>query len=347
MAGVTAAITESVVTYPLDFVKTQSQLSRRVNGVKYQLPESITKIYRGCSALVLGNSIRGVVRYNVYNAATKFMTDSQGSLAAPQAVVAGMMTGFMESLVVVPFENIKTTMVERTLDPINATANMKLAVAESKIHQEQLPSINSNSSNSKSATPSKTSSIPKANAESYPKVAPRPPADKVHSTHLLEINPDTKSLHANILDMYKTRGFRAFVQGFMPTMFRQIANSVVQFTTYTFFKQALYGSSSEDAPIPAHLALLSAMLSGASVVIATQPIDVVKTRMMSINARTVYRNTLKTTYKILAEEGPLTFWSGSIPRFFTICLGSTMTFGLYEIFSDMLNLAVNETPFSA
>lgn len=62
-------------------------------------------MFRGASALIAGNSLKALARYSVYNSATQFMTDSSGQVSAPQVVVAGMMTGFVESLVIVPFES--------------------------------------------------------------------------------------------------------------------------------------------------------------------------------------------------------------------------------------------------
>lgn len=72
---------------------------------------------------MLGGCVKSIARYSVYNSATKFMRDKNGDLAAPQVVVAGMMTGmsffffnpklsypsnylgFIESLFIVPFES--------------------------------------------------------------------------------------------------------------------------------------------------------------------------------------------------------------------------------------------------
>lgn len=77
----------------MDFVKTQNQLCRRINGITFQTPEPSKLLFRGASALILGNSIKSLARFSVYNSSTKFMTDKNGQLAAPQVVVAGMMTG--------------------------------------------------------------------------------------------------------------------------------------------------------------------------------------------------------------------------------------------------------------
>lgn len=64
------------------------------------------QVYKGCSALVIGNTSKALLRFSVYNWAIKFMADPQGQVQAPQIVVAGMMTGLSEALLVVPFESM-------------------------------------------------------------------------------------------------------------------------------------------------------------------------------------------------------------------------------------------------
>lgn len=84
-----------IVLDPFEFVKTQAQLTRRVNGVQYNLENPGKVMFRGVSALIAGNSLKALARYSVYNSATQFMTDSSGQVSAPQVVVAGMMTGML------------------------------------------------------------------------------------------------------------------------------------------------------------------------------------------------------------------------------------------------------------
>jgi hypothetical protein len=42
--------------------------------------------------------------------------------------------------------------------------------------------------------------------------------------------------------------------------------------------------------------------------------SVIKTRMQSLEARTLYRNSFHCGYRILTEEGILRFWAGATPR---------------------------------
>lgn len=84
----------------MDFIKTQGQLCRHVNGVKYEWPLPSKLLFRGMSSMIAGNSFKALVRYSTYNSAIKFMADGQ-QVAAPQVVVAGMMTGKNISMILI------------------------------------------------------------------------------------------------------------------------------------------------------------------------------------------------------------------------------------------------------
>lgn len=285
-------------------------------------------MFRGASALIAGNSLKALARYSVYNSATQFMTDSSGQVSAPQVVVAGMMTGFVESLVIVPFENIKTTMIERTLKPEILESNAKSAI----LGAQTVPGISRSHAvptqpNFVQPTSSNNKSHNKPNVR--PK-APRPAAAPIQLrpgqsiVPVIPVDTTIRTFFGNVKDMLQERGPRAFLQGFAPTVFRQVTYSSVQFTTYTAVKQAIHPSSND--PMPTHKWLLAGLASATAVVVATQPLDVIKTRMQSINSRVVYRSTPRTLYRIFIEEGVTTFWAGSIPRFSKIIVGSSITF---------------------
>lgn len=223
---------------------------------------------------------------------------------------------------------IKTTMVERTLQSQYLNSNYKSA---------EVDSFTGSSMNNQANTRVATFSDPKKTINSSkhpvrPKVPP-PSAEPSIQLHpgqkivpVLQIDTSVKTFFGNVKSMYCERGLRAFTQGFAPTIFRQITYSSVQFATYNALKQAIHSNPNE--PMPSYKALLAGFGSGVAVVLATQPIDLVKTRMQSINARTVYRSTPRTFYKVFVEEGVTTFWTGSLPRFAKVVAGSAITFPL-------------------
>jgi solute carrier family 25 citrate transporter 1 len=61
----------------------------------------------------------------------------------------------------------------------------------------------------------------------------------------------------------------------------------------------------------------------------TMPIDTVKTRMQSIEARKEYKNSFSCAAKIFKEEGVLTFWSGALPRLARLILSGGIVFTMY------------------
>lgn len=238
-------------------------------------------------------------------------------------------------------------MVERTLSPENVKANVESAIPANIMATQPI----------QKAPPPPPPQVRKKSPTIQKKKVVRPTGTPKTATaassipgrgryvSFLQTDTNITGLMANIRDMYQTRGLRAFMQGFFPTMFRQVANSAVQFTTYNFLKQLLHPKADEKMPVSK--SLLAGFLSGAAVVLATQPLDVIKTRMQSINARIVYQSSPRAAYRIFVEEGVAVFWTGAIPRFLKICTGSAATFGIYEAVSNVLRAATKESPFQS
>lgn len=56
------------------------------------------------------------------------------------------------------------------------------------------------------------------------------------------------------------------------------------------------------------------------------PLDVVKTRMQSLEARKNYKTSIHCVASIFKNEGVLTFWSGSVPRLGRLSLSGAIVF---------------------
>lgn len=131
--------------------------------------------------------------------------------------------------------------------------------------------------------------------------------------------------------MWRERGPRAFFQGLVPTAARQAANSAVRFGAYTSLRQAAegcYAAPGERLGGAATFAIGG--LAGAATVAATTPLDTVKTRMQSIDARAVYGNSARCAAMIWSQEGLLPFWSGALPRLARLVLSGGIVFTVYE-----------------
>jgi solute carrier family 25 (mitochondrial citrate transporter), member 1 len=71
----------------------------------------------------------------------------------------------------------------------------------------------------------------------------------------------------------------------------------------------------------------------------TQPLDTIKTRMQSMDAKRVYGNTFRCATMIFKQEGILTFWSGALPRLARLVLSGGITFTMYEKMMELLDMA--------
>ena len=56
------------------------------------------------------------------------------------------------------------------------------------------------------------------------------------------------------------------------------------------------------------------------------PLDTIKTRMQSIEAKSEYRNSFNCAARIVKEEGFLTLWSGALPRLGRLILSGGIVF---------------------
>jgi hypothetical protein len=59
------------------------------------------------------------------------------------------------------------------------------------------------------------------------------------------------------------------------------------------------------------------------------PLDTVKTRMQSIEAKAEYKNSFHCAARVVREEGFLTLWSGAVPRLGRLILSGGIVFTMY------------------
>lgn len=128
----------------------------------------------------------------------------------------------------------------------------------------------------------------------------------------------------------RERGLRGFFQGFVPTTARQAANSATRFGSYTFLKQIAESYTAPGEKLGAVGTFSMGGLAGLVTVFVTQPLDTIKTRMQSIEARQQYGNTFRCASMIFQQEGVLTFWSGALPRLARLVLSGGIVFTMYE-----------------
>ncbi|KAG5987776.1 fumarase [Claviceps spartinae] len=135
----------------------------------------------------------------------------------------------------------------------------------------------------------------------------------------------------------RERGLRGFFQGFIPTTARQAANSATRFGSYTFLKQMAESYTAPGEKLGAVGTFAIGGVAGLITVFVTQPLDTIKTRMQSIEARQQYGNTFRCASMIFKQEGVLTFWSGALPRLARLVLSGGIVFTMYEKSIDLFD----------
>lgn len=316
---------QTVTTYPFEFVKTGRQLYRsfpKSTPSQFQV-NSWREYFIGCNGLTIGNALKASSRFFVFNSSSKFMSNDNGKTTAPRVVVAGIMTGFVESLWVIPFENIKTVSIQNYF------------IKQHHMNYTRKTSPPSTNEMIKTAMNTSKSSTPKIPLRGNHHHKPHP---TIHGV----VEPATRFLQV-VQEIHATRGFGGFWQGSLITCTRQVLNSAVWFSSFNAFKQLI--SPNHDLS-PSSTVLVS-LLSSVNVILLTQPIDVVKTRVQSSNFRTEYRDTMTCLVRTSMYEGMSKLWSGWLPRFIKVSVGGSITLYSYKAIETGLNMAMNEHPFQA
>ena len=136
--------------------------------------------------------------------------------------------------------------------------------------------------------------------------------------------------------IYREEGIRGNFRGLAPTLLGYLPSWAIYFSTYHRFKHMLADKlhSSTQSPL---VHMLSAMGAGATSTISTNPLWVVKTRLMTQTTRSdyQYRNTWHALYMLFKVEGIRGFFRGLAPSLLGI-LHVAVQFPLYERFRQLL-----------
>ncbi|KAI8914199.1 mitochondrial carrier domain-containing protein [Gorgonomyces haynaldii] len=121
MAGMIAGGIEGFITYPTEYVKTQLQLQNNAETKRFKGPidclvktvreKGVFGLYKGMSALVIGNSMKAGVRFLTFDQTKRFF-EKDGKVSGFGMMVSGLAAGISEAvLVVTPSETIKTKLI--------------------------------------------------------------------------------------------------------------------------------------------------------------------------------------------------------------------------------------------
>lgn len=367
VSGTTAAGVAATITYPFDFIKTQQQLNNGAAMKKWNIngnyPSTIGQLYKGGSALVIGSLLKNSTRIIAYNWLSDFMAsethDSNGnirkSISAPRIVIAGMISGFIETLWLIPFENIKITMVQNQslYNELARNPGLKDSLtgfANASKHHKPAQNIFSKQFVSPHAYFT-SELIAQYRGKPLSRFHHRPD----HRAHLDLIrtihnkNPRLTFL-GTIKEMYALKGVNAFTAGTFITFFRQAGISTVWFWTYNATRQLLDPHNNEQSwfghkHTAAQLIGLH-LLSSIAVVAATQPLDVIKTHIQSKNGKAIYKDSLSTAYRLFLEQGPKAMFKGALPRGIKVLVNGGLTAAIYSSVEDIVTVAGDKTIFA-
>ncbi|KAL0952813.1 hypothetical protein HGRIS_007038 [Hohenbuehelia grisea] len=142
--------------------------------------------------------------------------------------------------------------------------------------------------------------------------------------------PQYRGLVHGTVSIVRQEGIFGVYRGLFPVMMRQGANSAVRFTTYSTLKQFVQSNARPGQQLPSTITFGIGAIAGLVTVYTTMPLDVIKTRMQSLDARLQYRNSFHCAYRIFTEEGLLRFWAGTTPRLARLVLSGGIVFTTYE-----------------
>lgn len=112
IAGGVAGVSEIIIMYPLDVVKTRAQLNVGQNLNMFKtLSDTIKadglKIYRGIASPILVEAPKRAVKFAANEKYRELFKDKNGRVGQAGSIGAGVMAGITEAFLVVPFELVK------------------------------------------------------------------------------------------------------------------------------------------------------------------------------------------------------------------------------------------------
>ncbi|KJR88132.1 solute carrier family 25 (mitochondrial citrate transporter), member 1 [Sporothrix schenckii 1099-18] len=157
----------------------------------------------------------------------------------------------------------------------------------------------------------------------------------------LDIPKYRNAAHA-LYTVVKEEGFGALYRGVSLTALRQGSNQAVNFTAYTYFKEALRKWQPDldaSAPLPGYQTTLIGLVSGAMGPLSNAPIDTIKTRLQKTPAQpgvSAWKRVSLIAADMFKQEGFHAFYKGITPRIMRVAPGQAVTFTVYEYLRSKL-----------
>ncbi|CAD5110871.1 unnamed protein product [Dimorphilus gyrociliatus] len=157
------------------------------------------------------------------------------------------------------------------------------------------------------------------------------PLDVVKTLQQVGIGDARSGMLSTFVNQYKNEGIRAFWKGNAIASLRGFPYYALQFAAYEKFKNVLSDKNGKISPINA---MVAGSAGGVVAVIATYPMDMVKTRLTAQHAdlsKAKYKGIVHAFKVIAAEEGALSLYKGMGTSIIGVIPFAGATFMAYEI----------------
>ncbi|KAI1160993.1 mitochondrial carrier [Nemania serpens] len=154
----------------------------------------------------------------------------------------------------------------------------------------------------------------------------------------LDVPKYRNAAHA-LYTVVKEEGAGALYRGVSLTALRQGSNQAVNFTAYTYFKEALLRRQPDNAALPSWQTTVIGLVSGAMGPLSNAPIDTIKTRLQKTPAEpgvSALKRITTIAKDMFRQEGFHAFYKGITPRIMRVAPGQAVTFTVYEFLKDKL-----------
>ncbi|KAG7112595.1 Succinate/fumarate mitochondrial transporter like protein [Verticillium longisporum] len=156
----------------------------------------------------------------------------------------------------------------------------------------------------------------------------------------LDVPKYRNAAHA-LFTVVKEEGVGALYRGVSLTALRQGSNQAVNFTAYSYFKEALknWQPQYEGTNLPSWQTTCIGLVSGAMGPLSNAPIDTIKTRLQKTPAEfgtSAWSRITKIAADMFKQEGFHAFYKGITPRIMRVAPGQAVTFTVYEYIKERL-----------
>ncbi|KAL6925995.1 hypothetical protein ACO0SA_000605 [Hanseniaspora valbyensis] len=318
LSSTVASMLTMSLAHPFEIIKIGQQLSfGNYNfGLKHLNPWYYSS---GLSALNLAIVSKNILRFPLYNEIIKFLERDNDNFkrdhyhhnlstityaSTQNILIAGGITGFLESCFYIPFENLKSRMVGNSIILSERQQNVHLSNSKYMVERRQ-------------AYIGKQTKRVQQIMEAY------------------RVKPSI-NLFTSFKEICQTDGIKGFFRGTLPTCMKFSLNSMINFSCYTFITEQILSNHKHDT---LSLSLLTSVACSSMIILITQPLDFIKTRTQSNRFGPFYYSSMTDCIKKIAKEETMAaFYKGWFPRFIKV---NILNFGIHLGIYSYLETAIN------